>query len=66
MEDTVSKQLNYKTYDQAHPTYVLTKVLPQSGNNQWSINAAGQEILLQLPVTAYNLSKSILYFQIFF
>ena len=65
MQEVVSKELDYKQFDKTHPTYILTKVLPQSGNNQWAIRAAGQEILLQLPVTAYNLAKSILYFQIF-
>jgi hypothetical protein len=64
MSEIVANELDYKQYDRTHPTYFLTRVLSQSGGNSWSISAAGQEILLQLPVTTYNLSKSILYFQI--
>jgi hypothetical protein len=64
MENTVSNQLDYKIYDFTHPTYQFSKCLPVSGGNSWNISAAGQEILIELPVKAYNFSKSVLYFQL--
>src|SRR5271166_3965645 len=66
MESIVASSLDYKVYDLTHPTYQYSKVLPVSGGNSYTISAAGQEILLELPVKAMNLSKSFLYFQIAF
>jgi hypothetical protein len=67
MENTVSNQLNYKIYDY-NTLYInilsIFQYLPVSGRNSWTISVAGQEILIELPVKAYNLSKSILYFQV--
>lgn len=63
-EQITSSQLDYKKYTMVYPQYEMTKVLPLSGGNTFNINAAGVECIFEFPVKVYNLSRSILYFQI--
>lgn len=64
MEDAISHTLDYKKYNLTYPSYAMTVCLPVSGGNTWSVSAAGTEILIELPPTAINLARSILYFQV--
>jgi hypothetical protein len=63
MENIVSTSLDYKKYNLTYPQYQFSKCLPVSGGNTFTINAAGTEVLIELPVKAVNLSRSILYLQ---
>jgi len=61
----LSQQLDYKKSAYIHPTYRLSKILPQSGQQTQTITTAGgQENVFELPVYAFNLAKSYLNFTI--
>ena len=65
MESVTTNQLDYKKYQLQYSSYQYTKCLPVSGGNSYSVSAAGTEILIELPVRAMNLCRSILYFQLY-
>lgn len=59
----ISKQLDYQKHSFAHPTYKYNKVLPLTGlQTQVVSTAGGQENIFEIPVNAFNLSKSVLQF----
>lgn len=62
---SLSQQLDYKKVPYMHPTYRLSKVLPQSGLQNTTISTAGgQETIFECPIYAFNLSKSYINFEI--
>lgn len=59
----VSNELDYKKYVSSHPSYTMSKVLPQNGIQTVTMTTAGgEETIFELPPKVYNLSKSILSF----
>lgn len=64
MEHIVSTSLDYKKYQLTYLQYQFSKCLPVSGGNTFNISAAGTEVLIEFPVKAINLARSILYFQL--
>lgn len=62
-EATVSKELDYKIKGYAHPSYTMTKLLPQSGQQTVPITAGGgADTTFEIPINASNLFKSELRF----
>jgi len=60
---SLSQQLDYKKVNYVHPTYKYNRVLPLSGSQNAIITTAGgTEVLMELPISAMNLSRSILKF----
>lgn len=56
-----SSELDYSKKSLLHPKYKLSQIYPQSGlQTQTLTSAGGQEIIFQLPVKVFNLSKSVL------
>jgi hypothetical protein len=63
METQSSTQLDYKKMVYMHPDYRKSKILPQSGGQTLNlIPAGGLETLFEIPVKAFNLAKSHIYF----
>jgi hypothetical protein len=59
MESHISHELDYKKQALIAPDYRLTKLLPQSGGQIVTITTSGgQETIFEIPVKAFNLSKS--------
>lgn len=60
---SLSQQLDYKKVNYVHPTYKYNRVLPLSGSqNSIITTAGGNEVLMEFPISAINLSRSILKF----
>lgn len=64
-EGEISKQLDYKKTLYSHPEYSLTKLLPQSGLQQFNLsNTGAPDTYFEIPTNVFNLSRSHLFFTI--
>lgn len=66
MTDIISKELNYseRKTKVSHGNAKLTKTIPLSGNQSLTLGTADSEVLIELPPSVFNLSKSVLSFEV--
>jgi hypothetical protein len=56
----VARELDYKKKDFSHGSYMMTKVIQQTGGESVTITTGGNESIFELPPKVFNLSKSVL------
>ena len=65
-EFKTSNPLDYKQYVGARPYYRMNIILPQSGSTVTSLSGAGgNEIIFEIPVSAFNLAQSVMSFDLY-
>ena len=61
VQTSVADSLKYSKKDFSHPKYKLYNIYPLSGSQTLNgVNTGGDEIMFQLPVKVFNLSKSFI------
>lgn len=60
-----SSEIEYSKIDYNHPTYRMSRILPQVGSTNQLINpGGGDETIFEIPVKTFNLARSVLEFTI--
>jgi len=63
MSIELSKEIEYSTKSELHPSYTYDEITQQTGGTQVTLTAAGgNNSLFEIPAVAFNLSKSYLRF----
>lgn len=64
-ETVYSPEIRFKPRDYEHPVYRTAKLLPQGGSsNSITLDAHNPETIFELPQKVFNLSKSMLHFNL--